>query len=71
MAKRWLSHSPDNCDLCQREITSTFIDGWTAFGWACMCESCHQSHGKGLGIGKGQLYKQEEDGIFYLKKGGS
>ena len=44
------------CNLCDRTIGDTFIDGATAHGWCIMCPSCHRRHGKGLGLGKGQRY---------------
>lgn len=69
--RRWLSPPPKTCDLCDEHIDGQFVDGATEEGsWAFMCKSCHGSFGKGLGIGRGQLYERENDGIYYLKDGG-
>ena len=43
-----------------------FVDGRTAHCWATMCVPCHKTHGVGLGLGKGQHFKlNEEDATFY------
>jgi hypothetical protein len=58
--KLWMGSPPVKCDLCQKAITKTFVDGATQYGpWANMCPSCHKARGRGLGIGKGQKYKLE------------
>ncbi len=68
--KYWISSHPEKCDICQAPIDTEFIDGATVFGpWACMCRSCHDSKGKGLGTGKGQLYQKDTDGEFAKIKG--
>ena len=41
------------CDLCQSRPAA--IDGATNTGpWGYMCIPCHEVHGVGLGLGKGQ-----------------
>ena len=61
--KLYLGRVPEQCDLCKCLIINTFIDGVTKMGpWANMCPSCHASHGRGLGIGKGQMYSKRADG---------
>ena len=57
--KRWLSGRPAACELCSVPLAkgATFIDGRTISGyWGLLCPSCHESHGVGLGMGKGQRY---------------
>lgn len=54
----WSSPPPEQCDLCQKPIAETFVDGRTRLGsWACMCESCHVEQGGMLGRGLGQKYQ--------------
>jgi len=49
------------CDLCKVPIDRYFVDGVVrGQGWATMCQSCHEKHGVGLGIGRGQLYQWQE-----------
>ena len=41
------------CDLCRARPAA--IDGQTRHGsWAYMCIPCHEVHGVGLGLGRGQ-----------------
>lgn len=41
------------CDLCKANEAK--YDGKTVYGpWAYMCESCFQTYGVGLGLGRGQ-----------------
>ena len=43
---------PD-CDICQNRKAA--VDGATHQGpWGYMCIPCHEVHGVGLGLGKGQ-----------------
>lgn len=59
MAKKWTG-SVTTCNLCHTTLSEgkVMIDGKTQFGpWACMCESCHESKGFGLGTGLGQRYE--------------
>ena len=70
MAKKWLSQPPKMCELCNEDITDSFIDGATTYGpWACMCVDCHDTYGRGLGLGKGQQY--DFDGKDWWLVGGS
>lgn len=42
------------CDF-NTDHPAAVVDGKTKMGpWAYMCEGCFQSHGVGLGLGKGQ-----------------
>ena len=48
------------CDICNKE-TNEYVDGKTKMGpWANMCLDCFKTNGVGIGLGKGQRYK---DGI--------
>jgi hypothetical protein len=60
----WSGKAPPWCELCERPfMTDVFIDGKTIYGsWGYMCESCHTTHGIGLGIGRGQEYTKQSDG---------
>lgn len=47
------------CDICplvgQEPARPAAVDGATTQGpWAYMCIPCHEVHGVGLGLGKGQ-----------------
>jgi hypothetical protein len=68
--KRWLSTVPAK-DSFDRDIIDTFIDGATTGGrgWALMTPLSHAEEGVGLGTGRGQMYKKEDDGIFYKVAG--
>jgi hypothetical protein len=60
--KKWIGDAPTHCDICNREIHSSFIDGRVHRGsWANMCNSCHPLVGVGLGLGKGQHYEKQGD----------
>jgi hypothetical protein len=51
-------------------ITDEFIDGSTRTGsWAIMSPMSHQMHGRGLGLGRGQRYKKQEDGKWLKVEG--
>ena len=55
---KWLS-PVEKCDICRKPFESgdTFIDGKTHQGpWGILCSPCHETHGIGLGTGKGQRY---------------
>uniref|UniRef100_A0A6M3L6X0 Putative HNH endonuclease n=1 Tax=viral metagenome TaxID=1070528 RepID=A0A6M3L6X0_9ZZZZ len=67
--KFWLGSEP-KCDFCGRTSMKKFIDGATAVGpWAMMCVACFNIYGRGLGLGKGQLYQKQKDSSW-LKIGG-
>lgn len=58
------------CDVCRKPTPKRFIDGATKMGpWADMCEACHRQYGRGLGVGKGQLYEKQENGKFLCIEG--
>lgn len=47
----------ERCDLCKKICEITIVDGKTKYGpWAWMCRHCHDVHGVGLGLGRGQLW---------------
>jgi len=55
--KYWISELPEGCEICNKPFGKYFIDGQYMRGpWALMCEKCHETHGSGLGGGKGQKY---------------
>ena len=64
----WLS-PVGTCPFCTRDLVKLeqFVDGRPSRGpWATMCVPCHKIHGVGLGQGKGQHFKlNEEDSKFY------
>ena len=61
--KVWFGEVPSNCDLCRIHIKDSFVDGRTSRGpWACMCVSCHDRYGVGLGTGRGQRYEVQQWG---------
>lgn len=69
MAKHWLGVTPIVCDFCEEDVKTVFVDGRTNAGWAHMCLHCHDSRGFGLGVGKGQKYRKQEDGRWLKVEG--
>lgn len=56
-----MSELPEHCDICKTKLVNLveFIDGATVLGsWAIMCHPCHHRYGRGLGTGRGQLYRR-------------
>lgn len=72
MKTYWMGSTPSTCDTCGHQIHAAFIDGATKQGpWAIMCPSCWaQGPGIGgaLGPGRGQKYRQQEDGSWLQVK---
>ena len=60
---KWWGTWPANCAFCGRPLataTATFVDGKTQHGpWALFCATCHEIHGVGIGLGKGQRYDSQ------------
>lgn len=70
LGRKWMG--PTECDLCHRPIKGYLYDGATQMGpWATMCKPCHSWHGVGLGLGRGQEYRDSkaEPGIFKKTRG--
>ncbi len=68
MKKYWFGKTPKKCDLCGRPITNNFVDGRTRQGpFAIMCLLCHATAGVGLGLGKGQLFKKDQEGFVKIE----
>jgi hypothetical protein len=69
MQVTWMGAPPSECDICSHKITSEFYDARTRTGqWGCLCNNCFNSHGVGLGLGKGQHY--EKMGTAWVKVDG-
>ena len=61
VTKKWFG-SPPKCDFCGEENLDEFTDGKTRYGpWAVMCKDCAPSRGVGLGLGRGQFYKLQDE----------
>lgn len=59
-----------HCDICSRTLSNCGIayDGKTKMGpWAWMCPACFETHGVGLGTGKGQKYVLDKPGGTWAK----
>jgi hypothetical protein len=57
MAGKWFGEKPTKCQVCNKPLKGSFIDGATVDGpWAIMDVSCWRLKGRGLGIGRGQRY---------------
>lgn len=72
---QWLGST--SCDICGLEKPRQLVDGRTRRGyWAIMCTECHAEHGRGLGLGRGQLYERNQleemftGRVMYEKVGG-
>lgn len=54
---KWLGPAPVSCDLCDKELTTFFIDGITKQNqWCVMCPHCFMRVGVKVAYGKGQQY---------------
>lgn len=59
----WMGTEPTKCELSGRPIVDRFIDGATSRGyWAIMHPLTFMDYGRGLGMGRGQLYEKQADG---------
>jgi hypothetical protein len=68
--KYWMGPVPKQCDICQRPITDTFVDGAIKLGpWGVMGLCCFEKWGRGLGTGRGQKYVKQENGHFKKVEG--
>lgn len=59
--KKWLGYK--TCDFCKKDLrmSTGLIDGKTLSGrWAVMCPMCFLSNGEGIGLGRGQMYRNIE-----------
>jgi len=68
--KTWSGSAPDACNVCHSVLVleGAFVDGQArGMGWCFMCDDCHEKHGVGLGVGKGQRYIREPDGSVWVK----
>jgi len=66
----WCGPSPDKCQISNKPITDTFIDGATTLGgWAIMHPDAYVQHGRGLGTGLGQRYERQPDGRWLKVEG--
>ena len=60
-AKYW-NGDPQDCDICHKKLSDSFVDGATTMGpWAIMCQTCFSAFGVGLGTGRGQRYEKQKD----------
>lgn len=67
----WTGTPPELCDLCCRPLGNTFVDGATKpqGRWGCLDLKCHRVHGVGVGTGKGQVYRRQDDGRWLKTEG--
>ncbi len=67
--KIWNGNPPNKCDLCENPIKDTFVDGKMKGynSWAIFCPECFKIHGKGLGVGLGQMYHKDKGSTEYFK----
>ncbi len=68
--KFWLGLVPSKSDF-GGTITDEFIDGAThpRGTWGFMTPAEHSIHGRGVGQGKGQRYRKQEDGRWLKVEG--
>jgi hypothetical protein len=66
----WMGDNINQKDDFGRPITDEFIDGKTRLGpWAIMSPTTHRIQGMGLGMGRGQRYRKQEDGRWIKVEG--
>lgn len=65
-SNRFYANPPEKCDICEFPLLKEkyMVDGKLSFStsWAIMCADCATSLSDGLGIGKGQLYRNTKKG---------
>lgn len=65
----WIGRVPTEDDFGV-PIDNQFIDGRLMTGqWAIMAPATHVFRGMGLGTGKGQLYRKQDDGRWLKVEG--
>lgn len=70
--------TPTSCDFCKQPLgilptqEANFVDGKTIHQgcWGIMCLDCHNIHGVGLGLGRGQKYKLTAETYLFPGKSG-
>lgn len=56
---KWLGET--KCNLCHEPALTELVDGKTTMGpWAVMCPGCFLAYGVGIGIGRGQHYRRNQ-----------
>jgi hypothetical protein len=66
----WIGSTIGPKDDFGKPITDKFVDGKTRSGpWAIMAPASHRMQGMGLGLGRGQRYKKQEDGQWLKVEG--
>jgi hypothetical protein len=66
----WMGTGIGPNDDFGKPIADEFVDGKTRMGpWAIMSPSSHRMQGLGLGLGKGQRYKKQQDGRWLKVEG--
>jgi hypothetical protein len=66
----WISEPPAVCELCGQKIKETFADARTVQGpWGSLDLKCLRIHGVGVGKGKGQVYRRQDDGRWLKVEG--
>ena len=72
IGQAWAVTPPVDCDICNRPLMRTFVDGWTRDGrWAIMCPLCRLMEGREqLGTGLGQKFERAASGGPWLKTAG-
>jgi len=67
---RYWSGTVNSEDAFGEPITNEFVDGATVMGpWAMMSPASFKRMGRGVGTGKGQRYKKQEDGRWLKVEG--
>ena len=67
----WIGDVPAKCDLCGQPIKTTFADAKVDHDgpWGNMDLKCLRIHGVGVGKGKGQVYRRQDDGRWLKVEG--
>ena len=64
------------CDLCGyvflKHVGTVLYDARVRGGtaWSCLCPTCFDKHGVGLGIGRGQMYEYDIVDNMFVRTGG-
>ena len=71
IGETWVGTAPTKCDICERKLLLSFVDGRTSDGrWGIMCPQCRVAEGRErLGTGLGQKFERQPGGDWVKTAG--